>query len=218
MFACDRNSRGWGGVAGPDELADPWSAGSEALESAVRELADFLASPAAIKASRLPPNLVRVLVAAGVRASAARAAGAIGLALPMTGRSRHGAPKPFPGMPTVRRVATGEPAWRARFIVASALRLDAAVKERGLAAAVKLERWYAHLHLLAGRKRKAAAARLDAAGSRSANGWMVWRTMMDSRTTPTCAALNGRLFHISDPPGLPGAIHSRCRCSAEPWQ
>lgn len=204
-------------MAGPDELAEEWSAGSEALEFAVRELADFLASPAAIKASRLPPHLVRVLVAGGVRASAARAAGAIGLALPMTGRSRHGAPKPFPGMPTVRRVAAGEPLWRARFIVASALRLDAAAKERGLAAALKLERWYAHLHLLAGRKRKAAAARLDAAGARSTNGWMVWRTVMDKHTTPGCAALDGRIFHVSDPPGLPGAMHGRCRCSASPW-
>lgn len=204
-------------MAGSDELATPWTPGSEALESAVRELAAFLSSPAAIKADRLPANLIRLLVAAGVRQSAARSAGRIGLALPMTGRSRHGAPKPFPGMPTVRAVAALEPELRARFIVASALRLDAAAKVRGLVSALKLERWFAHLHLLAGRKRKAAAARLDAAASRSSNGWLVWRTVMDKHTTSTCAALNGRLFHVSDPPGLPGAMHMRCRCSAAPW-
>jgi SPP1 gp7 family putative phage head morphogenesis protein len=186
-------------------------------DALVRDLADWLGSRAAVNAKRLPVRLVRALRDTGLRESAVRTAGRIGLGLPLPGRTRNGAPTRYDGMPTTRSVAADEPLERARYIVAAAARLSKAAEDGQLAKALKLEQAYAQMHLLTGRKRRAGAALLDAAAKRTRAGLLVWRTVMDSRTTPDCAALNGRIFHITDPPGIPGAMHLRCRCSVEPW-
>jgi SPP1 gp7 family putative phage head morphogenesis protein len=186
-------------------------------DALVQELAGWLSSSRAVKATRLPAKLVRALRDTGIRESSARAAGKLALKMPLPGRTRHGAPIRYEGMPTTRAVAADEPLERARYIVAAAQRLSKAADAGELTKALKLEQAYARLHLLAGRKRRAGAALLDAAASRSRSGWLKWVAVMDDRTTPDCAALNNRLFRISDPPGIPGAMHPRCRCTAVPW-
>lgn len=184
---------------------------------AVRALAEFLSSRRAIKAKRLPTELVRAIRDLGVRESAARTAGRIALGMPLPGRGRNGAPVRYDGMSLTRAVAAEEPEARARYIIAAARRLSEAADEGTLASALKVESTYSRMHLQAGRKRRAAAAVYDATAARSKTGWMVWRAQMDARTTPDCAALNGRLFRVSNPPGVPGAMHPRCRCTAQPW-
>lgn len=176
-------------------------------------LAAWFGSPAAINATRLPSDLVAELVALGISERAARKAGALALAVRLTGRSRYGSPTPYVGMPLTRRVAGEEPDLRARYVIAAARRLT----EDNSDAAVKREANYLAQHVAAGRRRRAAAALVDAVAKHSATGYMRWNTRHDNRVTPDCAALEGRLFTIDNPPGIPGAMHMRCRCYATAW-
>lgn len=45
-----------------------------------------------------------------------------------------------------------------------------------------------------------------------------WRAVRDGRTTPDCAAADGKNFSVSEPPlmGFPGGVHPYCRCTAGP--
>lgn len=178
-------------------------------------LAAWFGSPAAINATRLPPDLIAELVALGVSERAARKAGALALSVRLTGRSRYGSPAPYAGMPLTRRVAGEEPEMRARYVIAAARRLT----EDDSNAAVKREQNYLAMHVAAGRKRRAAAALVDVVASHSATGFMRWNTMHDNRVDSQCRALEGRLFTVDNLPDgqIPGAVHPRCRCYATAW-
>lgn len=186
-----------------------------AAGDATSSLAAWFGSPAAINATRLPPDLIAELVALGISERAARKAGALALSVRLTGRSRYGSPAPYAGMPLTRRVAGEEPEMRARYVIAAARRLT----EDDSDAAVKREQNYLAMHVAAGRKRRAAAALVDVVASHSATGFMRWNTQHDDRVDGTCRALEGRLFTIDNlPDGLiPGAAHARCRCYATAW-
>lgn len=45
-------------------------------------------------------------------------------------------------------------------------------------------------------------------------GKEVWRAMLDNRTCPVCAALDGTVFRVGDGPTPP--MHPRCRCWRDP--
>lgn len=189
-----------------------------AFEAAVGILAVYLASKAAIGAAALPADLVAALVRLGIPEHAVRHAGRLGLSVPITGRTRTGSPRPG-AKPTARRmVAADEPAFRARYIAAAAQRLADGAANGKLAEALHREQGYLARHRTAGIRRRAAAARYDAAAARSRNGLMVWQTRQDDRVTPDCARLQGRVFHRDHPPGgrMPGVQHPECRCWARP--
>jgi SPP1 gp7 family putative phage head morphogenesis protein len=179
-------------------------------------LTAWFRSKAAISATQLPTEILSALTAAGFDPTAVAQAGEIVLDHPLSGRTRGGSPEAKPGLPVVRQVAAEEPEVRARYLLAATERLTEAEQAGDFDAAVRREATYAVQHVKAGQNRRAAAIRLaELAGD--TDQLLVWRAVMDQRTTPDCAALNGRIFHASDPPGLPGAMHSRCRCSAETW-
>lgn len=187
-----------------------------ATEAAVLALLTaWFASKPAITATELPDDLINQLVGIGIARKAAGQVGRMVLARRLTGRSRHGSPNPYHGMPATRRVAAGEPRMRAQYVLAAAKRLTQGIADGVFDQALEKERRYLDAHVDAGRNRRRAARRLDELGE---NGQvLVWRTVMDQRTTPECAALDGRLFTADNPPGIPGAMHSRCRCRAEVW-
>lgn len=175
-------------------------------------LVGWFASKEAIAATELPTSIVDAMVAAGIDRRAAVVAGEMSTIKRLTGRSRHGSPTPYDGMPVARKVASEEPEMRARFVWNSATRLTEAPDWDK---ALSNERRYLEEHIQAGRNRRACARKLDDLGER--HQWLVWRTHMDERTDGTCAALNGRIFRADNPPAIPGAVHPRCRCHAEPW-
>jgi SPP1 gp7 family putative phage head morphogenesis protein len=194
-------------------------------EILIAALVAYFASSAAIKASVLPAKLVDQLVSAGYNVRAVRAAGRMALSVSMSGRSRYGAPTvpdrstwTGPGSPPTpsmaRRVAADEPRMRARYVVNAAKRLTGALVDGRFLPALTQERSYLTAHVQAGQKRKVAAQALDAVAAK--HGLLVWHTVMDDRTTEDCATLDGKLFTIENPPGLPGAMHPNCRCEALP--
>lgn len=194
-------------------------------EAVVALLVTFFASAAAIKAVVLPARLVAVLVSIGMAPKAARVSGRLALGVPMTGRSRYGSPVvpprpvmsggPSPGVPVARRVAADEPTMRARYVLNAARRLTTALREGQFLPAITTERRYLGAHVRAGRSRQVAAQALDEVAVKG-GPWLRWVAVMDERTTPDCAALNGQLFNIDNPPGIPGAQHPSCRCVAVP--
>jgi SPP1 gp7 family putative phage head morphogenesis protein len=196
---------------------------SPAEEAVLTALAVFFASTAAVSAALLPARLVGQLTAVGVAPKAARAAGKMALSVPMTGRSRHGAPglpdtwagpgsAPTPSM--ARRVAADEPQMRARYVYNAARRLTSHLVDGTFVDGLRAEQGYLRAHWAAGRNRQAAARNLDEVAATAPAGLLRWVATMDERTTPDCAALNGTVFTIDNPPGVPGAVHPRCRCTA----
>lgn len=211
---------------GYDYEQDPQQNTPDAVTAAVlAALVAYFASSAAIKATVLPKNLVDQLVAAGMNVRAARAAGRMALSVSMSGRSRYGAPTvparstwtgpgsaPTPSM--ARRVAADEPTMRARYVINAAQRLTQVLIDGRFLPGLTQERTYLAAHVQAGQKRKTAARALDAVAAK--HGLLQWHTVMDDRTTEDCAKLDGKLFTIENPPGLPGAMHPNCRCEALP--
>jgi SPP1 gp7 family putative phage head morphogenesis protein len=195
--------------------AELTKAGPDGESGLLARLTAWFASRDAIAATQLSEDLVAQLVAAGLDHRAVTTVGEMVLDRPLTGRSRHGAPTGFEGMPATRRVAAEEPRMRAEYLLAAAQRLSEAVKKGRYDQALDSEKRYLDAHVAAGRNRRRAAVRLDELGKDGQT--LVWRTVMDQHTTPECAALNGRIFSADDPPGIPGAMHSRCRCTAEAW-
>jgi hypothetical protein len=191
---------------------------AHASEAAVlAALTAWFGSSAAITENSLPANLVGMLVAIGVDRDAAVQVGEMVLPERMAGRSRHGSPDPFKGMPATRRVAAEEPGFRARYVLAAARRLTEAIRQGKLKEALANERRYLAAHIAAGRNRRKAARQVDDIGANGAA--LVWRTAGDDRVEARCRTLEDRLFTASDPPDgqLPGAVHSRCRCHAAQW-
>lgn len=167
----------------------------------------------AIPAALVPRRILRMLVALGIAPAAARAAAAIA----------RSAPLPEPVGHTARRItADAEAMRRAAFLIAAARRITEALTNPGpdrtrrgaLADAVDAERRYWRQHLDAAARRAEAADRADQAAALT--GRFRWRAVLDSRTTPDCRALHGRVFPINDPPGgtYPGQRHPHCRCTA----
>lgn len=103
---------------------------------------------------------------------------------------------------------------------------NAAPKAESLfAKAVRLEAQYMDQQRAAGQNRARAAKALDqAAAEAGPDGKLRWVAILDSTTTPDCAALHGTLFTLDKPPRdpqsgkrlTPGAVHPRCRCKAVP--
>ena len=184
-------------------------------DAVVALLAAWFASKAAVTAVELPDDLVSAISGLRVAPEAARAAGRLALSVPLTGRTQHGAPTAQDGMTATRKVAVEEPELRAEYTVAAAVRLAEALGAGDLPDGVETEHRYLDQHVDAGRRRRAAAARLDAA-ARDAR-WLVWRTAGDDRVDEACRALENRIFPADDPPAIPGAVHPRCRCHAEPY-
>jgi len=185
----------------------------------IAALAAWFATAFAITAVKLPAHLIAELVELGVPARAAGTAGELGLSVRLTGRTRHGSPAPHAGMTLTRQVAADEPTMRARFVLAAARRLALGLTDDEFTAAEKRERHYLELHVAAGRKRRAAAAAVDEVAASSATGFMRWNTQQDTRVTPDCRLLEGRLFTADNLPAgaIPGAVHMSCRCFATAW-
>jgi hypothetical protein len=173
----------------------------------------------AIAATELPGDLVAELTGAGLNRQVVTTVGQMVLDKPLSGRTRAGAPNPFDGMPAMRRVASEEPEFRAQYLLAASKRLTAAKAEGTYDTALLRERRYLEMHVAAGRGRRAAARAVDEVAEKNPRRLLVWRTMQDNRVDSRCAALEGLLFTVSNPPGgeYPGAVHPRCRCWATPW-
>jgi len=208
--------------------------GLSATEKAlVAALAVWLATAAAAKAIELPVDLARRLAALVGDRKAARAAGRLALAVPLTGRGRTGSPTttggggsdwPTPGSPihpgdsAHRDALTSAPGYRAQFLINSARRMaQAKVEGRELATAARQERAWLDAHRRAQANRIQVAAHMDELAQQSP--WLEWHAVLDDRTTPDCRAMHGRIFTLDVPPaiGWPGAVHPRCRCTATPF-
>lgn len=186
-----------------------------APDTVIDALTQWLGSRAAVGATELPDDLVNQLVRDGIDRQAAIKVGRMVLAKPMTGRTRHGAPSAYDGMPAARKIASEEPEMRAQFIYASADRLTRATNDDREAAGLAQEEHFLAMHVAAGRNRRRAARAVDQIGG---NGEvLVWRTAGDDRVEAFCQSMSGRLFTADKPPGgvYPGAAHVRCRCHAE---
>jgi len=124
--------------------------------------------------------------------------------------------KSGPPVSMARRIAADEPTMRARYVLAAAKRLTAAAARREFTKALRRERAYLAAHRRAGQRRAKAAQAYDEMARRH-GPFLRWKAIMDSRTTPDCAQLNGQLFHVDNPPfPPPGARHVHCRCVAIP--
>lgn len=202
---------------------------TEAEAAVVAAIALWLASRLAIRAVLLPSRLVDMLTSVGVAPKASRAAGRMALSVPMSGRSRWGSPSPpeparpfgfgtqtSPTPSAAARVASEEPTMRARYIFNAARRLTDSLARGEFIDGLKDEKRYLVAHAQAGRKRSAAARAVDEVAARSPGGLLQWRTVMDQNTTADCAALNGVVFTLDNPPGIPGGEHPHCRCVAVP--
>lgn len=202
---------------------------TEAEAAVVAAIALWLASRLAVRAVLLPRRLVDMLTSVGVAPKASRAAGRMALSVPLSGRSRWGSPSPpEPARPfgfgtqtgptpsAAARIASEEPTMRARYIFNAARRLTDSLVHGEFIDGLKDEKRNLVAHVQAGKKRAAAAAALDEVAARAPGGLLQWHTVMDAATTPDCARLDRVLFTMDNPPGIPGAMHPRCRCSALP--
>lgn len=163
----------------------------------------------------IPTALIRqVLRLGGIRPEALRTA------------LRIARSEPLPRIPH-RRVATratarGEPLKRAAYVVAAARRITAGTRHSGDQSTVRVvlakERRFFRQHVAATRKRASAARQADSVATESGTSTLRWVAVLDDRTTPDCAALDGTVFDIRSPPGgtYPGQRHVRCRCTSGP--
>jgi SPP1 gp7 family putative phage head morphogenesis protein len=105
----------------------------------------------------------------------------------------------------------------ARRIAQSVVKAPEGEKARSLSKAFSLERSRFEAHRRAAERRDLAADATKAL-SEVYGPVLSWRAILDEKTTPDCAFMNGRNFSVNDPPavGLPGAVHPFCRCTAGP--
>lgn len=136
--------------------------------------------------------------------------------------------------PALRGVLLAEPSYRAAFIFNAARRISvvmsgtAASYDQGVEArrdrvetfrqALVAEQRFWQQHRQAQINRVRAAKLVDAMSVRAPEGVLRWKAVLDSRTTPDCAAMNGQTFTVEEPPaiGWPGSVHPHCRCRAVP--
>lgn len=197
-----------------DAESDPGLTSAETV--VVAAVTVFLASNIAVTAVGLPTVLVRRMATLGLSVNAIRAAARLTLEPALTGRTRWGSPVRKVGPQTmVRRMAAAEPGRRARYLLNAAKRLTQAGRDREFTAGLRREAAYLAAHRRAGLKRARVAREYD----RVARGqtFLKWRARMDSKTTPDCAAKNGTVWNVNNPPfPPPGAQHPSCRCVAAP--
>lgn len=200
--------------------AHPAAEPDSAEQAAIAALAVYLAGTGAVAATTLPVALVARLALLGLPARAVRAAGRITLAPPLTGRGGWGSPAPPPrprdrgDTVSMRRLtAANEPTMRARYLLAAAKRLTAALAEGKFTAGLARERTYLQAHRRAGIRRQRIARDYDRLAVRHA--YLRWQAVLDNRTTPDCAARHGSVWRVSNPPyPPPGAVHVSCRCTS----
>lgn len=206
----------------------------------IAAIALWLASMAAIRATLLPPRLADMLVSIGAAPQAARVAGRMSLDVPMSGRSRWGAPGPTvdpiaPGFSPIfspeasvaKQAAAEEPSMRARYIVNAAKRLTESLLEGEFIDGIQAEKRNLVAHVQAGKNRAKAAAALDKAFAEAGpEGKLRWTTHPErGDVTPDCEALNGRIFSRDNPiivetdegpmTARPGMMHPHCHCTGD---
>ena len=116
--------------------------------------------------------------------------------------------------------------WRAAFTLATARRIEQAVKEAqahgepvipAIQKALDAERRWYDAHLAASRKRADAGAAVDNAAAKYGT-LLGWKAVLDKATTPGCRKASGSNFRVDDPPviegspAFPGSAHPHCRC------
>lgn len=183
-------------------------------DAVVAALAVWFGSKAAVGATRLPDDLITMLVADGIDRRAAEQVGGMATIARLTGRTQHGSPQPVDGGTLGPRVAAQEPQMRARYTAAAAERLSDAIEKGDFDHAIDVEKTYLDLHLQAATNRRRSARKLDALGK--THRYFIWRTAGDGRVEARCAGYSGRIFRVDNPPAIPGAVHLRCRCRAVP--
>lgn len=86
---------------------------------------------------------------------------------------------------------------------------------------IRSERNYLRAHQRAQIRRAQAANQTDTAAEASlintGRRMVVWRAVIDARTTRDCRMMNGKIFDpaVGTTIGLPGSAHPFCRCWAE---
>lgn len=120
------------------------------------------------------------------------------------------------GPPTMaKRMAANEPLMRARYLLAAAKRLAKAAAEGRFIEALRREQDYLDAHRKAGQRRARIAREYDVVAQ--GQTFLRWVAVMDKKTTADCAALDGSIWNVNNPPfPPPGAQHSSCRCSSVP--
>jgi SPP1 gp7 family putative phage head morphogenesis protein len=201
-------------------------------EAVVAAVALFLASVVAVKAINLPGYLIDRVVGLGLNRRAVRAAGKLTLEPALTGRTRWGSPtvdepvgpaltlltarpKQTGPVTMARRMAANEPRMRALYLLAAAKRISRAAAQGRFTACLAKERTYLDAHRRAGVKRAKVAREYDEAAR--GQQFLRWLAVMDERTSPDCAARNGSIWSVANPPfPPPGAQHPHCRCRSVP--
>lgn len=185
-------------------------------DAALIALAAFLASLTAVRAVTLPSYLVDRLVALGLNRRAVRAAGKLTLEPALTGRTRWGSPLSRFGPQTmVRRMAAAEPMMRARYLLAAAMRLSKAAADGAFTSGLAREQTYLDAHRRAGQRRAKVAHAYDVVAK--GQTFLRWIAVSDNKTTADCAAMDGTIWSVDNPPmPPPGAVHPYCRCTAAP--
>lgn len=160
------------------------------------------------------PIAAMVSLLAGLLAAFGVTVPVVQAALYLVLRARRAIPSPSHPGAAVQATLRTESFYRAAYLVNAAVRLQNAANATGsLQQAMLLERRYHQLHLQAQANRRAVAERVDRVGRAGLAGW---RSVMDARTSPECAAADGRNFDVAHPPviGYPGTVHLHCRCKA----
>lgn len=219
-FDANTTDDGSGDYGHNDSYPDP----SPAEQQAILALTALLA--AGVNGQKLNDRATALLGPLGLPAAAILAAVRLATASPAHGVPRSAALR---SALAAQRTAlngaiSGEPAMRARYLLAAAQRLassllpgDGTARER-FTAALDAERRYGQQHADAQTRRLTAAAGVDGAAG-TYGDVLGWYTVIDGRTTPDCIALDGTNFSASQEPagGWPGARHGgTCRCSAGP--
>lgn len=168
----------------------------------------WFGSKEAINATELPADLVSMLVAAGFSRDAVEFIGRKATVERLSGRNRGGTPPATGGLAS--QVAAEEPKMRAEYLMSAAERLTEDNSEK----AKNAEERFLEQHVSAGQNRLRKAK--EAAKVFKQTPVVQWVCVMDERTDGRCAVLNGRLFTMDSLPGIPGAMHPRCRCSIVP--
>ncbi|MGI5201666.1 hypothetical protein ACQEU6_08800 [Spirillospora sp. CA-108201] len=117
--------------------------------------------------------------------------------------------------------------FRAWYLVNAARRIHTAIKTRSKSETVadavrevlRPESRYLRQHLAAQQNRRRTAREVDRLAAIYGDR-LGWYAVRDTSTTADCRHAHGRDFLLSKPPriGLPGSVHSRCRCRpGRPW-
>ncbi|WP_141575898.1 hypothetical protein [Actinomadura sp. WMMA1423] len=201
-------------MASHDQEPQPDRRDRRVVEAAAAVLAAGLTATAAAAALRRALQPLR-LAAAAIRAAVDLAARILPDRPPRaTGRAQR----------QDRRDAHKYRAW---YLVNAARRIHTAIKTRSrgetvadaVRKALRPESRYLRQHLAAQQNRRRTAIEVDRLAAIYGDR-LGWYAVRDGSTTADCRHAHGRDFLLSKPPriGLPGSVHSRCRCRpGRPW-